>query len=41
MQLRRFAFAVLAAGLGTGGMISSAGSADSKPVVLTVYSDYI
>ena len=41
MQLRRFAFAVLAASLGVGAMISDAGSADTKPVVLTVYSDYI
>jgi len=41
MQLRRFACAVLAAGLVTGAAISSAGSADTKPVVLTVYSDYI
>jgi len=41
MQLRRFAFAALALGMLAGAMISSAGSADTKPVVLTVYSDYI
>ena len=41
MRWKRFAFAVLALGLAAGAMFSSAGSADTKPVVLTVYSDYI
>jgi hypothetical protein len=41
MQLRRFAAVILMAVLGAGVLISSAGSAGTKPVVLTVYSDYI
>jgi hypothetical protein len=41
MQLRRFAAVILVAGLGAGALISSARSTDTKPVVLTVYSDYI